>query len=160
MPRLRSRISKIVSVALVFFLAVGWVTREIGFAREKADNVKSQTVNLDLSKTEPHIYNGERTGEAVAYFQGDTPGSRNFITGRFVIAPGKGKTPHAPHTHAEEEVMIVESGEAEIFCDGKTTKVGPGSAMYTTPNAPHGITNLSDKPVVFYFVKWSSKASR
>jgi mannose-6-phosphate isomerase-like protein (cupin superfamily) len=77
------------------------------------------------------------------------------VTGRFVLDPGK--TPHAPHTHAEEEVMIVDSGSGEIFCDGKTTLVGPGSVMFTTPNAPHGITNTGDKPLVFYFVKWTSR---
>jgi mannose-6-phosphate isomerase-like protein (cupin superfamily) len=53
--------------------------------------------------------------------------------------------------------MIVESGSGEIFCDGKTTKVGPGSVMFTTPNAPHGITNTGDTPLVFYFVKWTSR---
>ena len=68
-----------------------------------------------------------------------------------------GKTPHAPHTHVEEEIMIVESGRGEIFCDGKTTKVGPGSVMFTTPNAPHGITNTGETPLVFYFVKWAPR---
>ncbi len=77
------------------------------------------------------------------------------MTGRYVLDPGK--TPHKPHTHAEEEVMIVESGRGEIFCDGKTTQVGPGSVMYTTPNAPHGIVNTGKEPIVFYFIKWAGK---
>jgi mannose-6-phosphate isomerase-like protein (cupin superfamily) len=68
-----------------------------------------------------------------------------------------GKTPHAPHTHPEEEVMIVESGVGEIYCDGKTTKVGPGSVMFTTPNTAHGITNTGTTPLVFYYVKWVGK---
>ncbi len=54
--------------------------------------------------------------------------------------------------------MIVESGRGEIFCDGKTTKVGPGSAMYTTPDAPHGIVNTGDVPLVFYYLKWAPGA--
>ena len=29
--------------------------------------------------------------------------------------------------------------------------------MYTTPNAPHGITNTGSEPVVFYYVKWESR---
>ena len=32
--------------------------------------------------------------------------------------------------------MIIESGHGEIFCDGKTTKIGPGSVMYTAPERP------------------------
>jgi mannose-6-phosphate isomerase-like protein (cupin superfamily) len=160
MFRMRARSISALPALLVFALAAGWITREVGFAREKADGVPSQTVNLSQLKLAPYSYEGKRIGEAAAYFQGDTPASTKFITGRFIIEGGKGKSPHPPHKHVEEEVMIVESGEAEIFCDGKTTKVGPGSAMYTSPNAPHGIVNTSDKPVVFYFIKWAAKDSK
>ena len=52
---------------------------------------------------------GEPVGKNGVYISGDTPASTKFVTGRFVLAPGK--TPHAPHTHAEEEVMIIESGQ-------------------------------------------------
>ncbi|GAC1466116.1 MAG: hypothetical protein NVSMB9_06350 [Isosphaeraceae bacterium] len=97
-------------------------------------------------------------GKVGVYIQGNTPGSQNFVTGRFVLEPGQ--TPHAPHKHPEEEVMVIESGEGEIFCDGKTTKVGPGSVMYTTPDAPHGIVNKGQGKLVFYFVKWLAKPSR
>ena len=98
---------------------------------------------------------GEAVGKNGVYIAGDTPASTKFVTGRFMLLPGK--SPHAPHTHAEEEVMIIESGHGEIFCDGKTTKIGPGSVMYTTPNAPHGITNTGSEPIVFYYVKWESR---
>ena len=54
--------------------------------------------------------------------------------------------------------MIIEAAPAKILCDGKTTPVGPGSVMYTAPEAPHGIDNTGDSPLVFYFVKWASKA--
>ena len=98
---------------------------------------------------------GESVGKNGVYIAGDTPASTKFVTGRFVLSPGK--TPHAPHTHSEEEVMIIESGHGEILCDGKTTKIGPGSVMYTSPNVPHGITNTGDEPIVFYYVKWESR---
>jgi mannose-6-phosphate isomerase-like protein (cupin superfamily) len=136
-------------------LGIGWASREVAFAHERAKLVESQTVNLDQVKMAPEQYEGKRSGEAGVYIKGDTPASTKFITGRFIIDPGK--TPHKPHTHEEEEVMIIESGTGEIFCDGKTTKVGPGSVMYTTPNASHGIDNTGDKPLVFYFIKWAPK---
>lgn len=139
----------------VLALAAGWASREVAFARERADLVKSQTVNLDAVKMTPENYEGKRSGEAGVYVKGDTPASSKFITGRFIIDPGK--TPHKPHTHVEEEVMVIESGTGEIFCDGETTKVGPGSVMYTAPNASHGIENTGDKPLVFYFIKWAPK---
>jgi len=139
---------------LALLLAAGWSYREVAFARERADHVKSGTINLDQVQMNSFSDKGEAVGKIGIYIAGDTPASTKFVTGRFMLQPGK--SPHAPHTHAEEEVMIIESGTGEIFCDGKTTKIGPGSVMYTTPNVPHGITNTGSEPIVFYFVKWES----
>jgi mannose-6-phosphate isomerase-like protein (cupin superfamily) len=150
----RIRLATIIPSALAMTLGLGWATREIAFARERADHVRSQTVTLDQVEMTEDRYQDQPVGKIGVYLKGDTPASSQFVTGRYVINPGK--TPHAPHIHVEEEVMIVESGRGEIFCDGKTTRVGPGSVMFTTPNAPHGITNTGDAPLVFYFVKWAS----
>lgn len=145
------RIPTLVALAL----AVGWTAREIAFARERAELVKSQTVTLEQVKMEDFENAGQPAGQVGAYVAGETPASTKFVTGRFVLPPGK--SPHPPHRHPEEEVMIIESGNGEIVCDGKTTPVGPGSVMYTTPDAPHGIVNTGNEPIVFYFIKWESK---
>ena len=150
-----NRVQTVAPLGLALVLAVGWACREAAFAREKAALVASGTINVSQVEMKDFRDKGEKVGRNGVYLAGDTPGSTKFITGRFVIDPGK--TPHAPHTHVEEEVMIIESGTGEIFCDGKTTKVGPGSVMYTTPDAPHGINNTGDTPLVFYYVKWAGK---
>jgi mannose-6-phosphate isomerase-like protein (cupin superfamily) len=155
-PPLSARPSTIALFTLVALLGTGWVAREVAFAREKAAEVASQTVNVGQVKMADHMDNGKVVGKNGVYLLGDTPGSTGFVTGRFVLEPGK--TPHAPHTHVEEEVMVIESGTGEIFCDGKTTKIGPGSVMYTTPNAPHGITNTGETPIVFYYIKWHGRS--
>jgi mannose-6-phosphate isomerase-like protein (cupin superfamily) len=142
--------------ALALVLAAGWLYRESVWGIEQARQVSSGTINLDGVAMNAFADKGDPVGKIGVYISGDTPASSKFVTGRFVLAPGK--SPHAPHMHPEEEVMIVESGNGEIFCDGKTTKVGPGSVMYTTPNAAHGITNTGSEPIVFYFVKWASKS--
>lgn len=139
-------------------LGVGWASREVAFAQEKAKTVASQTVNLEDVKMKPYEYEGKNVGEIGIYVDGDTPASTKFVTGRFIVAPGQ--TPHAPHVHPEEEVMVIETGHGEIFNDGKTTKVGPGSVMYTTPNVPHGIVNTGDTPLTFYFIKWADGATK
>jgi mannose-6-phosphate isomerase-like protein (cupin superfamily) len=140
---------------LALVLAAGWSYREITFAQGASREVHSGTYNLDQVEMKGASDKGQPVGEIGVYLAGDTPASTKFVTGRFVLPPGK--TPHAPHTHAEEEVMIIERGHGEIFCDGKTTKIGPGSVMYTVPNAPHGITNTGDEPIVFYYVKWEAR---
>lgn len=141
--------------AVAMVLAAGWSFREVAFALERAKEVASGTINLDQLEMATFSDKGEKVGKNGVYLSGDTPASTKFATGRFVLEPGK--SPHAPHTHAEEEVMIIESGHGEIFCDGKTTKVGPGSVMYTTPNASHGINNTGSEPIVFYYIKWESR---
>jgi mannose-6-phosphate isomerase-like protein (cupin superfamily) len=143
------------TASLALILAAGWSYREVVFARAQSRQVASTTINLDQVKVMNFEDKGQPVGTNGVYFSGDTPASTKFVTGRFVLAPGK--TPHAPHTHPEEEVMIIESGHGEIFCDGKTTKIGPGSVMYTTPNAPHGVTNTGEESLVFYYVKWESR---
>jgi mannose-6-phosphate isomerase-like protein (cupin superfamily) len=141
--------------ALALILAAGWSVREVAFALEQNSQVKAGTITLDQVEMKSATDKGESLGKHGVYLSGDTPASTKFATGRFVLQPGK--TPHAPHTHPEEEVMIIESGHGEILCDGKTTKVGPGSLMYTTPNAEHGITNTGDEPIVFYYIKWEGR---
>jgi mannose-6-phosphate isomerase-like protein (cupin superfamily) len=140
---------------LALILAAGWSYREVAFALDETRKATSGTINLDQVEMKTFTDKGEAVGKAGVYLAGDTPASTKFVTGRFVLEAGK--SPHAPHTHAEEEVMIIESGHGEILCDGKTTKIGPGSVMYTTPNVPHGINNTGSEPIVFYYVKWESR---
>jgi mannose-6-phosphate isomerase-like protein (cupin superfamily) len=142
-------------VILTVLLAAGWSYREVAFAVGGLGDVASTTINVDQVEMASYMDKGELVGKNGVYLSGDTPASSKFVTGRFILQPGK--SPHPPHNHAEEEVMIIESGHGEILCDGKTTKIGPGSVMYTTPNALHGITNTGDEPIVFYYVKWEAR---
>lgn len=154
--RFARRLGLAAPTVLALVLGIGWTAREVAFAREQAKQVASRTVTLHQVTMAPFQYEGRKVGEVGLYLDGETPASTKFVTGRFVLAPGQ--TPHAPHQHVEEEVMIVEAGNGEIFNDGKTTPVAPGSVMYTTPNASHGIVNTGDTPLTFYFVKWQAKA--
>jgi mannose-6-phosphate isomerase-like protein (cupin superfamily) len=142
-------------VGLTLILAAGWSFREVAFALDGPKQLTSATINLDQVEMVSASDKGQTVGKIGVYLTGDTPASNKFVTGRFTLPAGK--SPHDPHTHPEEEVMIIESGHGEILCDGKTTKIGPGSVMYTAPNAQHGITNTGDEPIVFYFVKWESR---
>lgn len=142
-------------VTVAAILAVGWTCRELAWAFEAGQEVMSGTVAIGQLKM-AEFKDGETVvGQNGVYLAGDTPGSTKFMTGRFVL--NAGKSPHAPHVHAEEEVMVIESGHGEIVCDGKTTPIGPGSVMYSAPNVRHGITNTGDEPIVFYYVKWEAR---
>lgn len=133
-------------------LAVSWGWRERSFAAERASLLASRTVNLADVALKEYQYEGKPRGEIAIYLDGDTAGTRKFVVGQFRLKPGE--EPHPIHQHPEEEILIVTGGKGEISCVGKTTKVGAGSVMYTSPDAPHGIKNTGDDLLTFYFVKF------
>jgi quercetin dioxygenase-like cupin family protein len=149
---MRNQIGTITLTLLVLALATGWASREYSHAQEKAKLLASRTINLADIKTKDSVYEGKLRGEVGIYMEGETPGAKNLVVGQYRLKPGE--EPHPIHTHPDEEVLIVTSGKGEISCDGKTTKIGAGSVMYTGPNAPHGIKNTGDDLLTFYFVKW------
>lgn len=151
MPRLRVHPS-IVPSLLALALAFGWAWREVVLAQEAKSIVGSKTVIVDDVAMSVYKDDGKTVGKVGVYFDGPTELCSSLVTGRFVIDPGK--SPHPPHVHPDEEILIVESGHGSIFVDGKTTKIGPGSVMFSAPNVPHNITSDGPEPVVFYFMKW------
>jgi len=142
----------ILATVLAAVLALGWTARERAFAEEKAKMLAAQTLTMGDVKFKEFVFEGKPRGEIGVYLDGETAGTRNFMVGQLRLKPGE--EPHPIHKHPEEEVLIVTTGKGEISCDGKTTKVGPGSIMYTGPNAPHGIKNTGDDVLTFYWVKW------
>lgn len=149
---LRNHRGTVLATLVAVALAGGWAAREWSHAQEPGKLVASATRTADQVKVQEATYEGKPTGKLAVYFDGVTTGTRNFVSGRFELRPGA--EPHPPHVHVEEEILIVASGKGEIFCDGKTTPVGPGAIMYTGPNVRHGIKNTGQEPLVFYWVKW------
>jgi quercetin dioxygenase-like cupin family protein len=70
------------------------------------------------------------------------------------LAPGK--SPHPPHKHPEEELIIIKEGQLETLLNGATQRVGPGAVIFQASNQLHGITNVGETPAVYYVIRWSS----
>ena len=86
-----------------------------------------------------------------------TSGGTEAIAACLMAVLDPGASPHPPHRHPEEETVIIASGTGEIYCDGKTSLVGPGAIMYCAGNVEHGILNTGSTPMVFYWHKWTAK---
>jgi mannose-6-phosphate isomerase-like protein (cupin superfamily) len=91
------------------------------------------------------------------HYNGPTDQLSGLCVGMAVLSPGS--SPHPPHRHAEEEFLIIASGDGEIYVEGKTTQVGPGAIMYVAGNTEHGICNTGTAPMTFYWSKWLAKTS-
>ncbi len=91
-------------------------------------------------------------GDLRTYFDGPTDQLKSLNAGSLLLKPGM--SPHPPHQHPEEEIMVVTEGSGEISVEGKITKVAPGSMMYCEGGKLHGIVNTGSAPLLFYFFKW------
>src|SRR5437588_771408 len=60
-------------------------------------------------------------GDLRTYFDEPTGQLKSFNAGSLLLKPGA--TPHPPHQHPEEEIMVVTEGTGEIAIDGKTQTV-------------------------------------
>jgi quercetin dioxygenase-like cupin family protein len=67
-----------------------------------------------------------------------------------------GETPHAPHQHPDEELLIVKEGTVESLVNGELKRVGPGSIIFQAANQLHAIKNVGSVPATFHVIKWNS----
>jgi len=69
------------------------------------------------------------------------------------LAPGK--SPHAPHQHQHEELLIVKEGTLETFQSGATRRVGPGGIIFQASNELHNVTNVGTTPANYFVIGWT-----
>jgi XRE family transcriptional regulator, regulator of sulfur utilization len=63
---------------------------------------------------------------------------------------------HAPHKHANEELVIIREGSVEALVNGEWKKVGPGSVIFNASNQLHALRNVGATPAVYHVINWSS----
>ena len=85
------------------------------------------------------------------HYNGPTDELSGLAVGMCVLDPGS--SPHPPHQHPEEEIMLVTEGAGEITVGGQTYAAAPGSMMYCGGQGMHGIT-AGPHGLTFYFYKW------
>ena len=78
-----------------------------------------------------------------------------------------GHSPHPPHAHVEEELLIPLHGEVELVLpesesDGRprTQRLTPGSFVYYPAGQLHTIRNPGTVPVAYLMFKWSAPVAR
>jgi XRE family transcriptional regulator, regulator of sulfur utilization len=74
------------------------------------------------------------------------------------LAPGK--SPHAPHQHAHEELLIVKEGTLETYQSGVTRRVGAGGIIFQASNEPHNVTNVGTSPATYFVIGWKVQGGK
>jgi len=80
-----------------------------------------------------------------------------------ILMPGF--SPHPPHAHLDEEILVVMSGAAELVVADSVHDSNPkilaapaGTAIYYPPYQHHTIRNVSVEPVRYAMLRWRSPA--
>jgi quercetin dioxygenase-like cupin family protein len=71
-----------------------------------------------------------------------------------------GSSPHAPHTHANEELIIVKEGAVEAYVNGEWKPAPTGSLIFFASNVPHTVRNTGTVPARYHVVNWAALGSR
>jgi quercetin dioxygenase-like cupin family protein len=67
-----------------------------------------------------------------------------------------GVASHPPHTHPNEELVIIREGTVETLSGGTWKRVGPGSIIFNASNSPHALHNVGTTPAVYHVINWTS----
>jgi quercetin dioxygenase-like cupin family protein len=65
-------------------------------------------------------------------------------------------TSHPPHTHPNEEMVILKEGKLQAHVNGKEVVVGPGAVLFYASMQPHGVKNVGDTPATYYVINWAA----
>ena len=61
-----------------------------------------------------------------------------------------GGSPHPPHQHVHEEMMMIQEGTVELTISGQASRIGPGGVAYVHSNDLHGLKNVGDGPAQYF----------
>lgn len=70
-----------------------------------------------------------------------------------------GKSPHPPHRHPNEEMVIVRQGTLEVLENGEWKRVGPGSVIFSASNQLHGLRNVGTDQAIYHVINWKTAAT-
>jgi len=66
---------------------------------------------------------------------------------------------HPPHTHPNEEMVIVKEGTLQAHVNGREVVVGAGGVLFYASMQPHSVQNIGDTPATYYVINWATPAS-
>jgi MoaA/NifB/PqqE/SkfB family radical SAM enzyme/uncharacterized cupin superfamily protein len=98
-------------------------------------------------------------------FSGFTSGMRNLSCHVSVLV--QGHSPHPPHTHKEEELLLVLDGEVEIIIpdglspdDFQRRRLKRGEFVYYPASFAHSLKTVSEAPANYLMYKWNAHRRR
>ena len=95
-----------------------------------------------------------KTGESRQFFQAPTPTLDELELHVTTLNPGE--SPHAPHQHPDEELVIIREGTVESTVNGIVKRIGSGSVIFQASNQLHSLKNVGTTKAVYHVIKWKT----
>ena len=96
-------------------------------------------------------------GSVRSFFKVRTPTLEQLEVHVTTLNPGK--SPHPPHRHPNEEMLIIRQGTVEALVNGEWKRVGPGSVIFFASNQLHGLRNVGSEPAVYHVINFKTAAT-
>jgi len=94
-----------------------------------------------------------KMGERRSVCDAPTPTLANLEIHITTLNPGE--SPHPPHHHADEELMIVKEGTLAAYQGDKTNTVTTGGIIFEASNETHGLKNIGTNAATYFVVKFA-----
>lgn len=135
--------------ALVALITAVVVFGSMSVARSQAPVMSSSVFDWNTIEVKP-----SKVGSGRKFFQAPTATLDELECHVTTLNPGE--TPHPPHQHPDEEIMIIKEGTVETLVNGQLKRIGPGSVIFQAANQLHSIRNVGQTPATYHVVKWNS----
>ena len=96
-------------------------------------------------------------GSVRSFFSSPTATLENLELHVTTLNPGQ--SPHQPHRHPNEEMIIIREGTVETLSNGEWKRIGPGSVIFNGSNQLHGLKNVGSGPAVYHVINWKSSTT-
>lgn len=142
---------------------------EVVFTNPRKDPVEIYA--MLMSSSAPDIVRGKSAGPSfvmnwfdMTYKAHDKGGVRQLFDRKTVMmnrfdihitSLNPGLNSHAPHTHKNEEIILMIDGEGEMVLGNSKEKIVTGEAAWVESNIPHNITNTGKRPAVYFAIQWN-----
>ena len=93
-----------------------------------------------------------KQGERRTVCDAPTPTLAEFECHVTTLNPGE--SPHPPHRHADEELMIIKEGTLEALQSDQTNVVTTGGIIFEASNELHGLRNIGTNRATYFVLKF------
>jgi (S)-ureidoglycine aminohydrolase len=141
------------------------------FINNTGDNTAQLYEMLYVSKSPADVERGIKAGGSfilnwkdVIFKPTEKGGTRQFfdrqtvMLNRFdihVTQLNEGLKSHDPHTHTNEEIILMLDGNAEMQIGTDHQKANPGDVVFLNSMVLHNLTNVGKTPCLYFAIQWN-----